>query len=186
MKMSLCSCKMVFLSSCLALPQPSRAIMICPRPLSVKDTSIMAVAALDDLVNDLVKASCLNMSPAFLDWIADEATPLVERCVARSLSLPRFTKSLQMGDPRIAMARWVRHWVSPWIADNFEELAVYLPEIAESRPAGLLPMAPEALTSPRPRVRHHARPGLLTPPARARAWLTASQYLRDANPQGRD
>ncbi len=160
--------------------------MICTRPLSVKETSIMAVAALDDLVNDLVKASRLNMSPAFLDWIADEATPLVERCVARSFSLPRFAKSLQMGDPKIAMARWVRHWVRPWIVDKFEQLAVYLPEFAESRPAGLLPMVPGALTSPRPRVRHHARPGLLQPLARARAWLSASQYLRDANPQGRD
>ena len=146
----------------------------------------MAVAALDDLVNDLVKASCLNMSPAFLDWIADEATPLVERCVARSFSLPRFAKSLQMGDPRIAMARWVRHWVCPRIVDNFGQLAAYLPEFAESRPAGLLPMAPEALTAPRPRVRHHARPGVLTPSSRARAWLSVSQYFRDASPQGRD
>jgi hypothetical protein len=130
--------------------------MICTRSLSVKETSIMAIAALDDLVNDLVKASRLNMSPAFLDWVADEATPLVERHVARSFSLPRFANSLRMGDPRIAIARWVRHWVCPWIVDNFAQLAMYLPEFAESRPAGLMPAGSEAPTSPRPLIRHHA------------------------------
>lgn len=112
-------------------------LMIRTRSISVEEASIVAVAALDDLVNDLVKASCLNMSPAFLDWVADEATPLVDRYVAHFFNSPRFANSLRMGDPRIAMARWVRHWVCPWIVANFEPLAVYLPEFAESRPAGL-------------------------------------------------
>lgn len=111
--------------------------MIRTRSISIKEASIIAVAALDDLVNDLVKASRLNMSPAFLDWVADEATPLVERYVAHSFNSQRFANSLRMGDPRIAMARWVRHWVCPWIVVNFDQLAGYLPEFAESRPAGL-------------------------------------------------
>ncbi|WP_332776662.1 hypothetical protein [Polaromonas sp.] len=113
--------------------------MIRSRPLSAKEASLIAIAALDDLVSDLVKASCLKMPPVFLDWIADEATPLVERYVAHSFKNARFAGSLRMGDPRIAMARWVRHWVCPWIVVNFDELAVYLPEFAESRPAGLSP-----------------------------------------------
>ena len=46
---------------------------------------------------------------------------------------------------RIELARWVRHWVCPWIVGNFNELAVYLPEFAESRPAGLQPRAPESV-----------------------------------------
>jgi len=111
--------------------------MIRTRSISIKEASIIAVAALDDLVNDLVKASRLNMSPAFLDWVADEATPLVERYVAHSFNSQRFANSLRMGDPRIAMARWVRHWVCPWIVVNFDQLAGYLPEFADSRPAGL-------------------------------------------------
>ena len=106
-------------------------------PLFAKRTCILAVNALDDLVNDLVKASAFKMSPAFLDWIADEATPLVERHVANAMSSQRFANSLSMGDPAIAMARWVRHWIGPWIVAKFEQLAVYLPEFASTRPTDL-------------------------------------------------
>ncbi|WP_139351956.1 hypothetical protein [Polaromonas sp. A23] len=129
--------------------------MLRTHPLSDKDACIIAVAALDDLVNDLVKASCLHMSPAFLDWVADEATPLVESQVARFFNSPRFAGSLLMGDPRIALARWVRHWVCPHIVARFSALAVYLPEFAQSRPVPQLPLqaAPVAAPSPRPRQR---------------------------------
>lgn len=113
--------------------------MIRSHPISAEEASILAVAALDSLVIDLVKASCLKMSPAFLDWVADEATPLVERHVARSFKSPRFANSLRIGDPRIAMARWVRHWICPRIVNGFEQLAEHLPEFADSRPAGLTP-----------------------------------------------
>jgi len=134
--------------------------MLRAQAISINEASIVAVAALDDLVNELVKASCLRMSPAFLDWVADEATPLVERYVALYFNSPRFESSLRMGDPRIALARWVRHWVGPRIVANFGELAVYLPEFANSRPAGLAASAPPP--APRPRVvRQHARAALL-------------------------
>jgi len=56
---------------------------------------------------------------------------------------------------RIALARWVRHWVCPWIVGNFNELAVYLPEFAESRPAGLQPRAPESVRFSRKTLTHH-------------------------------
>ena len=117
--------------------------MIRTQTISTNQASIVAVAALDDLVNDLVKASHLRMSPAFLDWVADEATPLVERCGARAFHSPRFANSLHMGDPRIALARWVRHWVGPWIVANFDDLAAYLPEFANSRPSSLPAASPE-------------------------------------------
>ena len=95
----------------------------------------MAVAALDELVNELVRASSFSMAPGFLDWVADEATPLVEQCVARSYKSSRFVSSLHIGDPKIAMTRWVRHWASPWIVSNFEQLVPLLPEFADSKPA---------------------------------------------------
>jgi hypothetical protein len=118
--------------------------MIRTHSLSAKDVCIMAIGALDELAFELVKASCLRLSPAFLDWVADEATPLVERQVAHAFSQPRFADSLRVGDPRIALARWVRHWVGPWIVTHFDELAAHLPEFADSvRP------------SPDP-MRHHA------------------------------
>ena len=56
---------------------------------------------------------------------------------------------------RIALARWVRHWVCPWIVGNFNELAVYLPEFAESRPAGLQPRPPESVRFSRKTLTHH-------------------------------
>ncbi len=118
---------------------PPATTMIRSHPISAEEASILAIAALDSLVIDLVKASRLKLSPAFLDWVADEATPLVERHVARSFKSPRFADSLRIGDPRIAMARWVRHWVCPWIVSSFEQLAEHLPEFADSRPAGLAP-----------------------------------------------
>lgn len=105
--------------------------MILKSPLSAKQISIIAIGALDDLVNDLLKASCLRIKPAFLDWIADEATPLIDQYVALSINNSRFVDSLRIGDPVIAMARWVRHWVCPWIGENFGELAGYLPEFID-------------------------------------------------------
>lgn len=134
--------------------------MIRSHPPSAKEACIIAIAALDDLVIDLVKASRLKMSPAFLDWVADEATPLVERYVARSLGSPRFADSLRMGDPAIALARWVRHWVGPQIVATFDELAVHLPEFAESRPAGLRASASDGAQPPQRQAWHPARAGL--------------------------
>jgi len=121
---------------------------------SKEKVSLMAVAALDDLVNELVKASAFRMAPQFLDWVADEATPLVEHCVARSYRSSRFVSSLQAGDPKIAMTHWVRHWVSPWIVSNFDQLAPFLPEFADSKPAlpdsGFFYITPES-AGPTPR-----------------------------------
>ena len=127
------------------------------RPLCAKEACIMAVGALDDLVNELVKASCLKIAPEFLDWIADEATPLVERYVARSFTSQRFADSLGVGDPCIALARWVRHWVGPWIVMNFDQLAVHLPEFAQSRPGGLRSLVARKTQPPQLQTRCHAR-----------------------------
>lgn len=100
--------------------------------ISTQQACIIAIGALDDLVTDLVKASGLGMSPGFFDWVADEATPWVERRVTGLFDNERFAQSLKMGDPRVALARWVRHWVGPWIVARFEPLAVYLPEFSAS------------------------------------------------------
>lgn len=113
--------------------------MIRSHSISAEEACILAIAALDGLVIELVKASRLQMSPAFLDWVADEATPLVERHVARSFKSPRFADSLRIGDPGIAMARWVRHWVCPWIVTSFKQLAEHLPEFSDNRPMALVP-----------------------------------------------
>jgi hypothetical protein len=120
--------------------------MIRTSPIDLTEACLTAVSALDELVFELVCGSPQKLSPLFLDWVADEATPFVERQVARSFAAPQFAASLRMGDQRVAMARWVRLWVGPRIVAGFEELAVCLPEFAPGRPAGPqpLPVAAEA------------------------------------------
>jgi hypothetical protein len=105
--------------------------------MTQKSVQILAVAALDEMVTSLVKASKPRISPRFLDWIADEATPLVELSVERFFRNDRFIASLRAGDPRIAISLWVRHWVCPRITANFAQLAPHVAEFSESVPAAL-------------------------------------------------
>jgi len=121
--------------------------MIRTNTIGFKEACLTAVSALDELVFELVCGSPQKLSPVFLDWVADEATPFVERQVARSFATPHFAASLRVGDQRVAMARWVRLWVGPRIVAGFEELAVCLPEFAESRPAGQPPVPVAAARS---------------------------------------
>lgn len=114
--------------------------MIRTNTMGLKEACLTAVSALDELVFELVCASRQNLSPVFLDWVADEATPLVERQIARSFGTPQFAASLRRGDQRLAMARWVRLWIGPRIVAGFEELADCLPEFADSRPTGGQPV----------------------------------------------
>lgn len=98
---------------------------------------LLAVAALDDLVTSLVKDCGLEISPQFFDWIADEATPMVELFVERFFRNDRFIASLQVGDPKIAMSLWVRHWICPQIAARFDQLAHHVINFSETDPAAL-------------------------------------------------
>ena len=128
--------------------------MIRTNTIGLKEVCLTAVSALDELVFELICGSPQSLSPVFLDWVADEATPFVERQVARSFATPHFAASLRIGDQRVAMARWVRLWVGPRIVAGFEELAVCLPEFADSRPAGRLPVPVDAAGSGASRFGH--------------------------------
>lgn len=121
--------------------------MIRTNTIGLNEACLTAVSALDELVFELVCGSPLKLSPLFLDWVADDATPFVERQVERCFATPQFAASLRMGDQRVAMARWVRLWVGPRIVAGFEELAVCLPEFAGSPPAGHQPVPVAAARS---------------------------------------
>ena len=118
-----------------------------PGAISRQSVQILAVAALDEMVTSLVKASKLRISPGFLDWVADEATPLVELSVERFFRNDRFMASLRAGDPKIAISLWVRHWVCPRITANFAQLAPHVAGFSESGPA---PLAAEPPSEVRP------------------------------------
>ncbi len=149
--------------------------MIRTRTLCQNEACLIAVAALDEMVTALVSARFLQVAPAFFDWVADEATPLVEQQVADAFSHPVFAASLRQGDHRLVLAAWMRHWVRPGLAARFADLLPYLPP-ADSRlpvllpvtvpvtvtvPVSAAPRVPAALPLPAARP-HHAR-GLAVP-----------------------
>jgi hypothetical protein len=101
--------------------------MLRTRTISPHEACLIAVSALDDMVTALVKTSFLKVSPAFLDWIVDEATLMVEQHVEDVFDNPVFAASLRQADHRVALTNWVRNWVCPAIVSRFSELAVYLP-----------------------------------------------------------
>lgn len=130
-----------------------RSQSLCPH-----EACVIAVAALDDLVTLLVKACHLKLPPVFLDWVADEATPLVERQIAGCFEHPAFAASLRLGDHRLVLAAWMRQWIRPDMAARFAGLLPYLPA-ADNRlplllPAAVAPAIPAAviLRTARPRL----------------------------------
>lgn len=118
--------------------------MIRTHTINLHEAALIAVSALDDMVTDLVRASPSRLSSKFLDWIADEATPLVEQQVNAAFANPAFASTLRKGDARIALSQWVNHWVCPHIALCFAPVAAYLPAHATA-PAELKPLHDFAL-----------------------------------------
>ncbi len=130
--------------------------MIRARPLCSQEACLVAVSALDDLVRELVQACHLTLPSAFFDWVADEATPLVEQQMADFFDHPQFAATLRIGDHRLALSRWVRLWVGPRITARFASLIPHVPA-ADPRLPTLVPLSAvtAAPVAPRP---IHARP----------------------------
>lgn len=123
--------------------------MIRTKPLSRHEASLAAVAALDDLVSEILRTCHLKMSPAFLDWVADEATWLVEYRVRQSFDSRHFSASLRRSDHRLAIRRWVGLWIYPGMAVRFQELASYLAEFAHGNVKAVGPPGIPAVSLPR-------------------------------------
>ncbi|GEM_PF-1920882 len=122
------------------LTPPALMAMIRTRSLCPHQACVIAVAALDELVTLLVKSCHLKLPPVFLDWVADEATPLIEQQVAECFDHPAFAASLRQGDHRLVLAGWMRQWIRPGLAARFAELLPHLPA-ADARLPVLLPAA---------------------------------------------
>ncbi len=114
--------------------------MIRTSAISRHEACLSAIAALDELVMEFVRVCHPQVARVFLDWVADEATPLVERRIVRSFDKPAFYASLHRSDHRLALHGWVRLWVLPLIAVRFHELAAHLPERVTSPAAGQRPL----------------------------------------------
>ncbi len=131
--------------------------MIRTHTICLNEASLVAVSALDDIVLHMVRASELRLTPAFLDWMLDDATLMVEQQLGQGFADPGFAATLRRGDHRIALGQWVRHWVCPHIASRFEALAGRLPQFFASSPADLLDVAGLAATD------HHRTPPAACP-----------------------
>lgn len=132
--------------------------MIRTRFLSQHEACVVAVSALDDLVSLLVKSCHLKLPPVFLDWVADEATPLIERQIADCFEHPQFAASLRLGDHRLVLARWMHQWVRPGLAARFAHLLPHLPPEGSRLPVLLPVLAAPAI--PAAPVLPAARPPL--------------------------
>ena len=111
--------------------------MIRTHTLCLPEASLAAASALDDVVLIMAVADEVRLPPDFLDWVADEATTLVEAKLRRLFDQPEFAASLRRSDHRIALSQWVRHWVCPQIASRFEALEGRLPQFLLASPAEL-------------------------------------------------
>lgn len=140
----------------MSLPRRKMTAMIRTHTIVPQEAALVAVSALDELVTHLVKASPIRLSSQFLDWVADHATPLVEDKVQSAFANPAFAATLRQGDHRIALSRWVNHWVCPRISAGFAQLAEHLP-MDVAAPADLTPVyvltVPARVTQPQRPVR---------------------------------
>jgi hypothetical protein len=141
--------------------------MIRTRSLCQHEACVIAVAALDELVMQLVKTCHLRVPSLFFDWVADEATPLLEQQMADSFHHPKFAASLRQGDHRLVLASWMRHWVRPGLTARFAELLPHLPPPESHLPRLTWVLAPSPAVTvvpvSLPRARAHALPGLAVP-----------------------
>ena len=88
---------------------------------------LLAVEVLDALIAELIRSSGQTVEHDFLDWVADELTPDLEAALADAMRSQRFMNSMMLGDPRIGLLAWVKHWVCPRIRLKFDRYSVYAP-----------------------------------------------------------
>ena len=88
---------------------------------------LLAVEVLDALIAELIQSSGQTVEHDFLDWVADELTAELEAALADAMRSQRFMDSLMLGDPRIGLLAWIKHWVCPHIRLKFDRYAVYCP-----------------------------------------------------------
>jgi hypothetical protein len=88
---------------------------------------LLAVEVLDALIAELIGRSGQTVEHDFLDWVADELTPDLEAALADAMRSQRFMESLMLGDPRIGLLAWIKHWVCPRIRLRFDRYSVYCP-----------------------------------------------------------
>lgn len=103
-----------------------------PKSLGTEEVSLMAVEVLDALIAELIRGGTQTVEHKFLDWVADELTPGLEAAVVQAMQHQRFTESLRLDDPRIALVAWVIHWACPQIRKSFDKYAISCPCTLES------------------------------------------------------
>jgi len=81
---------------------------------------VLAVEALDDIVASLIASSPLTVSPRFLDWVVDDATPRV----ATQAKLKLQERGAADG---AGLQSRMRQWVYEWFALEVQERFAHPP-----------------------------------------------------------
>jgi hypothetical protein len=93
----------------------------------LKTVSILAIEALDALISHLIREGDASVSPRFLDWVSDSLTTTILARVEAAQQTKRFQESLRLGNPRIAIAYWIKHWTCAEIKVHFPKYAPRCP-----------------------------------------------------------
>ena len=90
------------------------------REVQLQTLAVEQLDAIVGMLSDSRGRKCLPDN--FLDWIADTATPYVEKSVSRACKSPRWNSSFDFNDPSPAMGVWVGHWLKQLVSAEFPEL----------------------------------------------------------------
>lgn len=115
---------------------------LAQRLAAAHSIEVMAVAVLDEIASQLIRANRFGVPREFLAWVETEATPQVER---RARQWARRASARAMPVPPAdceVVRRLVYDWVMPQIAERFGALTASTPQFAPTdamparRPAG--------------------------------------------------
>jgi hypothetical protein len=108
--------------------------MLIDQPPSIQSTKndpydlpVLAIDALDVLVSQLIRDGEVCVSSRFLDWVSDCLTATVLAQLQAVQLTSRFQETLRLGQPKVAMTYWVRHWACPEIKKHFSQYAKHCP-----------------------------------------------------------
>ena len=91
------------------------------------DLSVLAIESLDALLSQLIRGGEAYVSSRFLDWVADSLTITILSRLEAVQATIRFQETMRLGDSKVVMMYWVRHWACPEIKKHFSQYAAHCP-----------------------------------------------------------
>ena len=103
-------------------------------PASSRDAAhraeVLAIEALDSLVNKLIKKNDNRVPPEFLDWVGVEATQLAVQIVRKYLEYDAFVERMNSDRAEVTVLRVVYQAIMPLVQSRYSELTGNLTQYA--------------------------------------------------------